>query len=155
MSNVSNESQAHSRSSHSHTQEGDPGELHRNLEKASNVIHHFIKSVDQEVQAVMRYHEEIEQLNATSEVETCALSLQFIQEVISSYRNFQYKLSKSRQSSKGKGDKQGESPAAATLKQAKSFKNPMGSTMSGASASGLQKAGSSSNLTGGDPFNMF
>jgi hypothetical protein len=123
-------------------QQVDPkiSERTKSLEKAQYAIHHFIKSVDQEIQTVVRHQNDIEQLNSSLDSETFSISMQFIKEVVDSYRSFQTKLHKARQGSKSKSQvNQPQPPSPNSLKQAKSFKNTGGQ---GLTASRLEKQGS-------------
>lgn len=121
-------------------QQVDPkvSERTKSLEIAQYAIHHFIKSVDQEIQTVVRHQNDIEQLNSSLDSETFSISMQFIKEVVDSYRNFQTKLHKTRQGSKSKSQAN-QPPSPNSLKQAKSFKNTGGQNLT---TGRLEKQGS-------------
>lgn len=66
----SGDSQHYTKSPLDTTQDTQNSDIQKNLEKANYAIHHFIKSVDQEIQIVAKYQAEIKQLSSTVETET-------------------------------------------------------------------------------------
>lgn len=119
----------------------------KSVDKAHYAIHHFIKSVDQEIQTIVRHQNDIEQLNSSLDSETFSISMQFIKEVVDSYRSFQTKLHKARQNTKSMGQTN-EPPSPNTLKHYRSFKN---SEIQGLSSHRLEKQGSG-HLPSSDPY---
>ena len=113
------------------------------FKKAEYTINHFFKTIETELHSISRYKNEIEQFNSVAANETWSISLQFINEVMESYQNFQHKLKKIA-SNKNKNERVSEAPSPTLLKQTQSFKNA--SPNPHFAPASLQKGGSSGNL---------